>query len=226
MNYYTLVILRKTSARLGKSELLGNEIAKAINTYRNENGKLPENLNTLVPHYLSKLPKVKTKFGLPRFNNAFKYKIIGFIPKQGDFKLTFSCKSDRKQYVYDSKTDQIIWNKISFGKSEYVTDEISLENINLLAKVIKKYYQDSLKYPDSLPMLIPAYLKKEHFNFKAQYKPSDVAPNYTSPAIEYSFHQPSDSFRGDFYLYFDVSFGEYYLYDNLKTGKLDWYYDD
>jgi hypothetical protein len=205
-----------------QSKSNGDLIAHAIITYRKQNNALPLDLESLVPKYLYDLPRVqRTMRFLP--SKDFKYSLHNIIPLSGCFFLTFQHKLDGLTYKYDSRNDSIIYTR-NGTKPDYIEENITFEDIYLLRSKILAYYSDSLKYPTELTELIPDYMDSFPYDTSARYRPYDIAPNFSAELLEYELHQPCDTFRGNFRLYFDVSFGRYYYNTFTNTGG--WGYDD
>ncbi len=217
-----LISLTNWSFNIKQSKLNGDLIADAIITYRKQNNALPINLESLVPQYLNKLPTVQRRIiSLP--NKDYGYSLYNVIPFKGCFILTFMHKSDGLTYKYDSREDSIIYTRVG-AKPDYIEEHITFEDIRLLSSTILSFYRDSLKYPTELNELIPTYMESFPYDTSARYRPYDVAPNYSAELLKYEFHQPCDTFRGNFRLYFDVTFGRYYYNSITNTGG--WGYDD
>ena len=203
-----------------ESEKRGKSIADAVKTYLKKEGKLPNFLDDLVPEYLVSIPEVKTNsLGTKRY---FKYNVYNIIPHSGCFMLKFMHKSDGDTYQYDSRTDLIENTGVSTMNNDYIEENITFEDVSFLKSKIQLYYNDSLKYPKSLKDLIPVYMNSFPYDTSAKYRPYNIAPKFKSELLEYEYYQPSDSFRGDYELYFDVTFGQY----RYITESGSWYYDD
>lgn len=206
-----------------QSQINGDLIVHAIKTYRKQNNALPLNLESLVPQYLKKLPRVqRTIMFLP--DKDFEYSLNRVIPFSGCFILTFMHKSDGLTYKYDSREDSIIYTQSGTTRPDYIEENITFEDIYLLRNKILSFYRDSLKYPTVLNELIPEYMESFPYDTSARYRPYDLAPNYSAELLTYEFYQPCDTFRGNFRLYFDATFGRYYYNTFTNTGG--WGCDD
>ena|GEM_PF-4681004 len=200
----------------------GDLIADALKKYRVQNNALPTNLESLVPQYLNKIPRVERKIPFLTPKN-FNYSVYDVIPFSGCFTLNFMHKSDGLTYQYDSRDSEFKYTGIG-TEQDYIEEYITFEDINLLSSKILSYYKDSLTYPKALKELIPVYMESFPYDTSARYKPYDVAPNYSAELLKYEFHQPCDTFRGKFRLSFDVVLGKYYF--NTFTDRGGWAYDD
>jgi len=201
-----------------ESERRGNLIINATKKYHKEKGEYPSSLDSLVPKYLNEIPKVKMFIGKDR---DFKYNLYGVIPYSGCFIIEFMYKPDGFHWEYDSRTDKFAQGGQKTINPDYIEESITFEDIKLIKNSINSYYKDSMKYPLKLNELIPTYMDSFPYDTAAKYRPYDIAPKFSSDLLEYKFYQPSDTFRGEFVLYFDVTFG---TYENYNAGS--WFYND
>jgi len=202
------------------TERNGNSIANAIENYQRQNHTPPRNLESLVPQYFEKLPLVKRKFViLP--DKCFGYEIYNEIPLTGCFIINFMHQSDGRTYEYDSRENLFRFTGNSTNP-DYIEENITFKDVELVSSKIESYYRDSLKYPEFLEELIPQYLVSLPYDTSARYK---FTSNFSAELLEYKFYQPCDTFRGKFRLYFDVACGRYYC-NNLIANVGGWSYDD
>jgi hypothetical protein len=200
----------------------GEEIVAAILKYREQNNQLPRDLRSLVPRFLKEVPPVeRTLSFLP--DKAFEYSLYNVIPFPGCFSLTFMHKRNGLTYRYDSRNDSIIYAMIG-THPRYIEEDITFKDIHQLKDHVLAYYKDSLEYPASLNDLIPEYMDAFPFDTAARYRPYDIAPDFSAELLEYQYHQPCDTFRGNYRLIFKVTYGRY-IY-NTYTNAGGWGYDD
>lgn len=203
------------------SKKQGNIILYAINQYYIDTHEYPNSLDLLIPKYLSEIPKVRMKNNLCSTHEEFEYLLYDVIPYEGCFMITFDHKQDGRKYEYDSRTNKIEWTKIATTNTDYIEEFITFNDIVFIANAIKNYYSDSLKYPNAITDIQPLYIDSFPFNIKAQYRPKEIAPEFSADLIEYRCYQPCDTFRGKFKLYFNVSFGQI---EHFKNGG--WIYNE
>jgi len=201
-----------------ESEKQGNLIVDAINKYHDETNEYPQNLEILVPKYLHKIPEVQMRTGFQWVHIDFTYKLYNYIPYEGCFFIDFDYKRDGKTYRYSSINDSIVWTHISTINTDYIEELITYDDIWFLVNGVKSYYADSSIYPEKLIDLIPTYIDSLPYDTNSKYRTEKYC---CSELLTYEFHQPADTFRGKFSLYFDVSMGQY-----RYNGKGNWYYDD
>ncbi len=203
------------------SERQGNNIVYAIEKYYKDKHVYPDSLELLIPMYLDSIPEVIMKKGLNRNKLEFKYYLYNVIPKEGCFLITFDQKSSSNEYEYDSRTDEINWTGNSYMNADNIEENITFDDIKIVIQSIKNYFKDSADYPEALKDLVPSHLDSFPFNLNAKYRPIEVAPNFESDLVRYNFYPPSDTFRGEYRLFFEVAFGQYEY-----IGNGNWYYND
>lgn len=209
------------SIDFSESEKRGNLIVDALNKYYKDKAEYPFSLDSLTPNYLREIPSVANKRFFPLVKRKFRYVLWDYIPYNGCFIISYDCKKDGKNYHYDSRTNKTEWSGISTIYPDRADISIDHMDIEKIVNGIKSYYNDSLKYPTEIMQLTPIYLDSIPFDLNAQYRPILDNPQANSVLFEYTFHQPSDAFRGVYRVYFEVTFGQYINYNGTN-----WYYDD
>jgi hypothetical protein len=201
-----------------ESEKQGNLIIDAIKKYHEDIHEYPQNLDVLVPEYLSEIPEVQMRTGFKWINKDFIYYLVDYIPHEGCFYIDFQYKPDGKTYRYNSISDSIVWTLIGTINTDYIEELITYDDIWFLVHGVKSYFADSLQYPEKLTSLIPTYIDSLPYDTNSKYRTEKYC---CAELVTYEFHQPADTFRGNFHLYFDVSMGQY-----RYGGNGHWYYDD
>lgn len=206
----------------------GNKIIAALETYYNDNGFYPQELDELVPKYLPKIENTGLfNFFMKPVSFIYRPEPVKYRP--GYFRISYidprKEKGDEdsyKRYFYDSKDDKIkIDTDITTSASitiEWI-DIITEEDIRQLADAVKQYFNDYKKFPENWTDVIPEYWAVLPTTLQPRYlADGKVYVDYLN--VFYDFQNPLKDDETEFSQYYNL----YFTYYDFIIFDTDFWY--
>ncbi|MBO4728067.1 MAG: hypothetical protein J5631_06600 [Spirochaetaceae bacterium] len=206
----------------------GNKIIAALETYYNDNGFYPQELDELVPKYLPKIENTGLfNFFVIPVNFEYSPEPVKYRP--GYFRISYidprKEKGDEdsyKRYFYDSKDDKIKIDKDAVDSMMITTEWIDIiteEDIRQIADAVKQYFNDYKKFPEKLYDVVPEYLTALPATLQPRYlADGKVYVDYLN--VRYNFQNPLKDDETEFAQYYNL----YFTYYNFIICNTDFWY--